>query len=154
MITFSEEIRIAAPPEEVFGLSLDVDAHTHSMADSGERAVGGVLTGRMGPGDTVTWQARHFGVPLRMTSRISEYREPAYFVDEQLRGPFRLWRHEHRFTPDDDGGTLLRDEITFAAPLGPLGRLAELAVLRWYMPKLIRQRNEFLKAAAEGPYGR
>jgi len=152
VISFSEEIRIAARPEEVFGLSLDVDAHTRSMADSGERAVAGVMSGRMGPGDTVTWQARHFGVPIRMTSRITEYREPSHFVDEQLHGPFRLWRHEHRFTADDDGGTLLRDDITFAAPLGPLGRLAELLVLRWYMPQLIRQRNEFLKAAAEaGP---
>ncbi|PSS44512.1 cyclase [Arthrobacter woluwensis] len=150
MISFSEEIRIAARPEEVFGLSLDVDAHTRSMADSGERAVAGVTTGRMGPGDIVTWRARHFGVPIRMTSRITGYREPSHFVDEQLGGPFRFWRHEHRFTPDD-GGTLLRDDITFAAPLGPLGRLAEL-VLRWYMPQLIRQRNEFLKAAAEaGP---
>lgn len=149
MISFSEELRIAARPEEVFGLSLDVDAHTRSMADSDERAVAGVTTGRMGPGDTVTWQARHFGVPIRMTSRITEYREPSHFVDEQLRGPFRFWRHEHRFTPDD-GGTLLRDDITFAAPLGPLGRLAELLVLRWYMPQLIQQRNGFLKAAAEG----
>lgn len=148
MISFSETIHIAARPEEVFGLSLDVDAHTRSMAESGERAVAGVMAGRMGPGDTVTWQARHFGVPIRMTSRITEYREPSHFVDEQLRGPFKLWRHEHRFIPDDDG-TLLRDDITFAAPLGPLGRLAELLVLRWYMPKLIRQRNEFLKAAAE-----
>ncbi|MEZ2370296.1 SRPBCC family protein [Arthrobacter sp. RCC_34] len=148
MISFSEEIRIAARPEDVFGLSLDVDAHTRSMAGSGERAVAGVMTGRMGPGDTVTWQARHFGVPLRMTSQITEHREPSHFVDEQLRGPFRFWRHEHHFTADD-GGTLLSDVITFAAPLGPLGRLAELLVLRWYMPQLIRQRNEFLKAAAE-----
>ena len=150
MISFSEKIRIAARPEEVFGLSLDVDAHTRSMADSGERAVAGVMSGRMGPGDTVTWRARHFGVPIRMTSRITEYREPWHFVDEQLRGPFRFWRHEHRFTADDDGATLLRDDVTFAAPLGPLGRLAEVLVLRWYMPQLIRQRNEFLKAAAEG----
>lgn len=153
MIIFSEEIWIEAPPETVFGLSLDVDVHTGSMSDSGERAVAGVRSGRMGLGDTVTWQARHFGVPLRMTSTISELRSPEFFVDEQVKGPFALWRHEHRFVANEsslrDGGTLMRDDITFAAPLGPLGRLAELAILRWYMPKLIRQRNEFLKATAE-----
>ncbi|MDP5228003.1 MULTISPECIES: SRPBCC family protein [Arthrobacter] len=148
MITFTEELWIDAPPERIFGLSLDVDAHTGSMADSGERVVAGVSSGRLAPGDTVTWQARHFGVRLRMTSHLPEYRAPSYFVDEQLSGPFKRWRHEHHFT-DDDGGTLMRDVITFAAPLGPLGRLAELAVLRWYMPRLIRQRNAYLKRVAE-----
>ncbi|MFJ3956020.1 SRPBCC family protein [Arthrobacter sp. NPDC090010] len=149
MITFADELWIKAPPELLFALSLDVDAHTGSMAASGERAVAGVTTGRLGPGETVTWEARHFGVRIRMTSRISEYRESSFFVDEQLSGPFRRWRHEHRFTLDD-GGTRMRDDVTFSAPLGPLGRIAELTVLRWYMPKLIRQRNLFLKQLAEG----
>lgn len=149
MTRFEVVTGIAAPPRRVFDLSLDVGLHTASMAGSGERIIGGVTSGRMRPADTVTWQARHFGVPWRMTSRISEFDAPGYFVDEQVRGPFRRWRHEHHFDPDGAGGTVMRDVVDFAAPFGPLGRLAEWVMLDRYMPKLIRLRNEHLKRAAE-----
>ncbi|MEU0884252.1 SRPBCC family protein [Lentzea sp. NPDC005914] len=144
MTRFEVITGIAAPPRHVFDLSLDVGVHTASMAGSGERIVGGVTSGRMRLGDTVTWQARHFGLPWRMTSRISAFDPPGYFVDEQVEGPFRRWRHEHHFEPDGTGGTVMRDVVDFAAPLGPLGRLAELLVLDRYMPRLIRLRNEHL----------
>ncbi|MFJ4945016.1 hypothetical protein [Streptomyces albidoflavus] len=71
MTRFEPGTRIAAPVPLVFGLSLDVDAHTASMARSGERAVAGVTTGTVAPGDTVTWRARHFCVVWRMASRIT-----------------------------------------------------------------------------------
>src|SRR5688572_25674360 len=124
MTRFEVTARIAAPPQRVFDLSLDVGLHTASMAGSGERVVGGVASGRMRLGDTVTWRARHFGVWWRMTSRISAFDPPGYFVDEQVGGPFRRWRHEHHFESDGDGGTVICDLVDFAAPLGPLGRLA------------------------------
>ncbi|CAI4161843.1 SRPBCC family protein [Streptomyces albidoflavus] len=153
MTRFELETRIAAPVPLVFGLSLDVDAHTASMARSGERAVAGVTSGAMALGDTVTWRARHFGVVWRMTSRITAYDHPTHFVDEQTAGPFHHWWHAHHFTPDGHGGTLMRDEITFQAPLGPLGRLAERAVLDRYMPHLMRERNAHLRAVAEREAG-
>ncbi|MFI0027709.1 SRPBCC family protein [Streptomyces albidoflavus] len=153
MTRFELETRIAAPVPLVFGLSLDVDAHTASMARSGERAVAGVTTGTMSLGDTVTWRARHFGVVWRMTSRITAYGHPTHFVDEQTAGPFHHWRHAHHFTPDGQGGTLMRDEIDFRAPFGPLGRLAERAALDRYMARLIRERNEHLRVVAEGEAG-
>ena len=61
--------RIAAPVETVFDLSLDIDAHVASMADSGERAIGGVTSGLIGLGETVTWRAKHFGVPFTLRMR-------------------------------------------------------------------------------------
>ncbi len=139
---------VRAPAGQVFDLSLDVDAHTASMARSGERIVAGVRAGRMGPGDTVTWAARHFGVPWRMTSRITAYERPHRFVDEQVRGPFRRWRHEHTFAEDPARGvTVMRDVIDFAAPLGVAGRLAERLVLERYLRRLIAERNAHLVAA-------
>ncbi len=153
MTRFELETRIAAPVPLVFGLSLDVDAHTASMARSGERAVAGVTSGAMALGDTVTWRARHFGVVWRMTSRITAYDHPTHFVDEQTAGPFHHWWHAHHSTPDGHGGTLMRDEITFQAPLGPLGRLAERAALDRYMPHLMRERNTHLRAVAEREAG-
>ncbi|NUT53647.1 MAG: SRPBCC family protein [Saccharothrix sp.] len=149
MTRFEVVTAVAAPARLVFDVSLEVEVHTTSMAGSGERAVGGVTEGRLGPGDTVTWQARHFGVRWRMTSRISAFEPPRHFVDEQVRGPFRRWRHEHHFEPDGDRGTVMRDVVDFAAPLGPLGSLAELVALDRYLPRLIAVRNEHVKAIAE-----
>lgn len=149
MTRFEVITAIAAPPQRVFDVSLAVDVHTASMADSGERAIDGVTSGRMKLGDTVTWQARHFGVHWRMTSLISDWEPPWYFVDEQVTGPFKRWGHAHHFEPDGDGGTVMRDMIDFVAPLGPLGVVAEFVVLNRYMPRLIRIRNVYVKVAAE-----
>lgn len=139
--------RIAAPPARCFELSLTVDAHTASMADSGERVVGGVRSGVMGPGDDVTWRARHFGVPFTMTSRITAYDPPHRFVDEQTSGPFGRWWHEHRFE-SRDGGTLMTDVVEYASPLGILGKAVDALVLERYMTRLLTQRNEWLARAA------
>lgn len=143
------ETVIAAPIGTCFDLSLSVDAHTASMRGSGERAIGGVTSGLMKLGDTVTWRARHFGIAFRMTSAITGYRYPSRFVDEQVHGPFRCWWHEHTFTAAANGATVMADVVRFESPLGPLGSLADRLVLDRYMPRLLRQRNAFLKAALE-----
>ncbi|MFC4062354.1 SRPBCC family protein [Planomonospora corallina] len=140
---------VMAPPERVFDLSLDVEVHTASMAGSSEEPVAGVTSGGLRPGDTVTWRARHFGVLWRMTSVISAYDRPGYFVDEQVSGPFKRWHHAHHFESDDHGDTMMIDVVEFAAPLGPLGKVAEILALRSYMPDLIRVRNRYIKQVAE-----
>ncbi|GAB3590531.1 hypothetical protein GCM10027446_05550 [Angustibacter peucedani] len=135
---------IAAPVERVFAASLDVDEHVGSMASSGERAVAGVTSGSIGLGESVTWRARHLGVVWTMTSRITELEPGVRFVDEQVRGPFAWFRHEHLFSRNGSG-TDMTDHVTFRAPLGPLGRLAEVVVLRWYLRRLLASRNLYLR---------
>ena len=141
---------IPATPEQCFELSLSVDAHRSSMSDSGERAVAGVTSGVMRLGDSVTWKARHFGLPVTMTSVISVYDAPHLFVDEQQSGPFRRWWHEHRFEPTA-GGTLMTDVVEFEAPFGVVGRLANVLVLTRYMTKLLARRNAWLRDALSNP---
>lgn len=142
------ETFIAAPRERCFDLSLDVDRHKHSMSRTGERAVAGVTRGMMGLGDTVTWEARHFGIPWRLTVRITQLDRPHRFVDEQLHGPFAAMRHEHRFAPVA-GGTLMADDFQFEVPLGRLGVIVDALVLERYMRQLLGARNEYLKGVAE-----
>ena len=137
------ETWIPSPPERCFELSLSVDAHTASMRGSGEKIIAGLTTGSMSLDDTVTWRAKHFGIPFTMTSRISEYETPSRFVDEQISGPFRRWWHEHRFE-DANGGTQMTDRIEFEAPAGPIGRAINRLVLTGYMTRLIEQRNSWL----------
>ncbi|MEU1843557.1 MULTISPECIES: SRPBCC family protein [Micromonospora] len=139
---------VHAAPETVFDACLDVARHTESMGTSGERAVGGVTTGRLGAGDVVTWEARHFGLPWRMTVRITDHRRPHGFTDEQISGPFGRWHHEHHFTPNpaDSSSTVMRDIIDFTAPMGPVGRLVASCILRPYLRRLVARRNAYLAA--------
>lgn len=141
---------ISAPTADCFDLSLSVDAHTASMGPSGERAVGGTISGRMALRETVTWSARHFGIPFRMTSVISAYDRPRRFVDEQVTGPFRDWWHEHTFVELTSGETLMVDNVRFRSPVGPVGAVVDRLALNRYMTALLRQRNVWLKHALEG----
>jgi len=138
---------IDAVPESCFDLSLDVDLHTQSTG-AREEIVAGVRSGLMVLGDDVTWKAWHFGIPFRMTSAVTEYERPTRFVDEQTRGPFARWRHEHRFEPNN-GGTRMVDVVDYRSPLGPLGSLVDRIRLEQYMVELLRRRNEFLRVHAE-----
>lgn len=144
-VSFETVTVVPATLEEVFDRSLDVDFHQDSMAHSSEEAIGGVRSGVMTLGDTVTWRARHFGIWWTMTSEITAFERPHRFIDEQRRGPFRSFWHEHRFEPHD-AGTLMTDRVRFEAPLGPLGRVAETAVLGRHLRQLIELRNAALVA--------
>ncbi len=139
---------VKAPPSRCFDLARDIDLHQRSTAASRERAIGGVTSGLLGPGDEVTWEATHFGVRQRLTSRITEFDPPRRFVDEMVRGAFRRFRHEHQFLTMD-GGTEIVDIFDYTSPLGPLGWAADRVFLRRYMTRLLRQRNAYLKQVAE-----
>jgi ligand-binding SRPBCC domain-containing protein len=136
------------PGEVCFDLSVDVDVHQRSVAVTGERAVAGVKSGRMNLGDEVTWEARHLGRTRRLTSRITEYERPHRFVDEMVAGAFKSFRHEHSFKAVQ-GGTQMIDVFEYQSPLGPLGRRADLVLLRRYMRSLLTMRNRHIKEAAE-----
>lgn len=148
VVHFTLVTHISAPVERVFDLSLEVEAHLASMARSRERAIGGRMTGPLALGEHVTWRARHFGVAWTMTSGIVELERPHRFVDQQLRGPFASFRHVHLFEPVD-AGTRMTDTVTFTAPFGLLGRLAEKLVLARRLRALITIRNLYLRQAAE-----
>ena len=147
------ETFIEAPAELCFDLSRSVDVHTESTSGSRERAVAGVTSGLLGPGDTVTWEAVHFGVRQRLTSKLTAFDRPRMFVDEMLSGAFRRWHHTHLFEPRD-GGTLMIDEVDYASPLGVLGRAADALFLKSYMTRLLAARNDYLKKLAEARQAR
>lgn len=148
MPTIRLETSIAASPERCFDLSLSVDLHRHSVAHTHERPIAGVTTGVMRLGDTVTWEAVHFGIKQHLTTKITAYERPRYFVDEMIRGIFQELKHHHAFVPHLSG-TLMIDTFTFRAPLGILGRVVEALVLTRYMQGLLLARNRYLKQVAE-----
>lgn len=135
------------PPERLFDLARSIDLHVESQQQSGERAVAGVTGGLIGAGQEVTWRARHFGIPLSMTSRITFFDFPHSFTDEQVKGPFKAFRHVHEFEAVP-GGSIMTDRVEFRAPLGVLGRAVEGLLLRRYLERLIARRGQFLAGAA------
>ncbi len=71
----------------------------------------------MHAGTLIDYRLRVHGIPLRWRSEITVWEPPHRFVDEQVRGPYHLWRHEHSFEPTD-GGTLCRDGVDYSVPGG------------------------------------
>lgn len=148
MARFRLETFIAAPPERVFDLARDLDFHQRSLADTGEKIVGGRQGGLIELGEEVEWQARHLGLVWRLRSRITTMERPHQFTDAQVRGPFTAFEHRHLFEPVE-GGTRMVDEWEHRAPLGVLGWLADRLFLARHMERLLETRNAALKQEAE-----
>ena len=140
---------VRAAPEVVFDLELDVDVHAASLAGSGETATTGSGRRRLGPGDEVTFRARHLGLRWRMTSRVTVHDRPRRFVDEQVRGPFRALHHEHLFEDLGAAGTRMTDRMGITAPLGPLGAVVARALLAPYLRRLLLRRAAHVRDLAE-----
>lgn len=82
------ETKINAPIERVFDLARSIDLHQRSMGHTQERAVGGVLSGLLDLGQTVTWEAVHFGFRQRLTSKITVCDRPTHLQDIMVEGGF------------------------------------------------------------------
>ena len=96
-------------------------------------------------GTLINYSLRVHGIPLRWTSEIVEWEPPHRFIDLQLRGPYKLWRHEHRFQARD-GGTLISDTISLALPLGVLGRFAYKIKVRSDVQEIFAFREKKIRA--------
>lgn len=149
MAEFVLETVIAAPREAVFAVALDPGMHLRSMARYRETMIEAPAGGVFTEGSTVTWRARHFGIPFRLRTIVYDVDPPRGFRDRQLSGPFGAFEHEHVFE-EHPQGTLARDTIVFHSPFGPIGRLVDRLILREYMRRLIEERNAHLASEAEG----
>ena len=76
------------------------------------------LPERMYAGMIVTYRVRPLaGIPVTWVTEITHLDEPRLFVDEQRFGPYRFWHHQHLFR-EIEGGTEVRDIVTYALPPG------------------------------------
>jgi ligand-binding SRPBCC domain-containing protein len=140
------ETAIAAPADVAFDLARSVDLHVRSQARHRETASADAPL--LGPGDEVTFRARHFGVALELTARIVVYDRPHVFVDLMVSGPFASLRHEHRFE-ERAGVTTMTDLFDYTLPLAVVGRLADRLVVRRRLRRLLRERAAAIRSAAE-----
>jgi ligand-binding SRPBCC domain-containing protein len=123
------EQHVPASPEAVFAFFADarnLEAITPPWLGFRVLTPGPI---EMRPGALIEYRLALHRVPVRWLTRIEEWAPGRSFVDAQVRGPYRLWHHTHTFTPAD-GGTLVGDRVRYALPLGPLGELARVALVR------------------------
>ena len=83
----------------------------------------------MRPGTIIDYTIRLHGFPMQWRTEITRWEPPCEFVDTQLRGPYALWVHTHRFT-EQRGVTTIEDEVRYAMPFGVLGRVVHPLVRR------------------------
>jgi ligand-binding SRPBCC domain-containing protein len=148
MTTIVVDTRIAAPIEMCFDLARDVDAHLKTSSSTGERAVGGKTSGLLELNDTVTFEAVHFGIRQRLTSKIVEFDRPRRFVDEMVKGAFTSLRHVHEFIVEGPS-VLMRDTLMWRSPLGFLGAIADKLFVEGHMRAFMVKKQSELKAYAE-----
>ncbi|MBO9199349.1 MULTISPECIES: SRPBCC family protein [Niastella] len=81
-----------------------------------------------------------FGIRLHWQTEIVKVQKPHSFTDIQVRGPYKLWQHTHTFTPNGNG-VLMKDEVKYQLPFGPMGNVAHFLLVRKKLAALFRYRK-------------
>ena len=95
-------------------------------------------------GTCIEYRLHLFGIPLTWQSEIQRWNPPEEFVDVQRRGPYKHWVHTHRFR-EEQGATIIEDEVQYALPYAPLGELVYLLV-RLQLHRIFRYRQHAIRA--------
>ena len=103
----------------------------------------GPLTMRAGL--VIDYHVRALGWTTRWRSLIAEYDPPYGFRDVQVIGPYRRWDHCHRFRREE-GGTAIEDLVVYEPPLGPLGGLLDVLVIRRQLAAIFEYRRRRIEA--------
>jgi len=148
MPTIELETFINAEIEICFDLARSIDLHTISTSKTNEKAIDGRIQGLIEADEFVTWEATHFSVRQKLTSKVTALERPFYFRDEQLKGIFKSIQHDHYFEKKNNG-VLMKDVFVYQAPLGLLGKIAEQLILTNYLKKFLVERNDIIKEYAE-----
>jgi ligand-binding SRPBCC domain-containing protein len=142
------ETIIDADIETCFDLSRSIDLHKISTAKTKETAIDGVTKGLISYNEFVTWEAVHFGIKQKLTSKITAYNKPFHFCDEQIKGPFKKMKHDHFFAIKNNT-VLMKDGFLFESPFGMAGHIFNKLILTRYLKKFLSERNQIIKYYAE-----
>lgn len=144
--TLTNELWLPHSPGEVFPFFADA-ANLERLTPPSLRFQ--ILTPppiEMAVGTLIDYRIRMRGMPMRWQSEITVWEPPHRFVDEQRRGPYRLWVHEHVFIPQagtpQDSGTLARDTVQYAV-LG--GAIVQRLFVASELRRIFDYRNAALK---------
>ena len=83
-----------------------------------------------------------FNIPMRWVTEITHVKEPYYFVDEQRKGPYKLWHHQH-FFEENEHGVLMRDIVTYEPPFGFIGQIANQLIIKNELNSIFKYRRQY-----------
>jgi len=141
---FQDEIVLPASLDQVFGFFAEAK-NLEKLTPPWLRFE--VLTTEpitMAAGTLIDYRIRWRGIPMRWRTEIEIWDPPHRFVDRQIRGPYRLWRHEHLFSEHSDG-TLVIDRVEYA-PFG--GEIAQRLVVARDVERIFAYRHDILRRIA------
>lgn len=148
MTTIKITTHYFAPIETIFNTNRDIDVHQQSASKTKEVAIAGITSGLINKNETVTWKGKHFGVFITHQSIISEMIFPTYFIDEQLKGKFKSFKHQH-FFEQKENYVEVKDLLEYETPFGVFGKLFDKLFLKKHLTNFIIHRNAILKDLAE-----
>ena len=91
-----------------------------------------------------------FGIKMKWVTEITHVVDKQYFVDEQRVGPYKIWHHQHRIHPVEDG-VLMTDLVTYKPPLGFIGGLANGVLIKKKLDEIFEFRRKKLIQIFGGP---
>lgn len=103
----------------------------------------------MQEGTLIDYRLRLFGIPLRWRACITDWNPPVEFVDEQVYGPYLLWRHTHRFHDDSKGKTIIEDIVRYKLPLWSFGEVVH-PLVRLQLRRIFRYRQRAVRRSLLG----
>lgn len=88
---------------------------------------------KMYPGMIITYIVKPLlGIPMKWMTEITQVRDKEFFIDEQRVGPYKLWHHQHHFTPTENG-VIMEDIVHYIVPFGIIGQMVHPFIVK---PKL------------------
>lgn len=84
-----------------------------------------------------------FNIPVHWVTEITHIRKPFFFVDKQRKGPYRVWHHQHLFTPVA-GGVEMTDIVDYQIPFGAIGKLLHALIIRKKIISIFEYRRKKL----------
>jgi ligand-binding SRPBCC domain-containing protein len=139
---------IKAPADRVFDLSRNITIFRKALQSRKEKISSGAAGNLVSSGETITLHARHLGKTRMMTARVMEIKKPLTFIEEQVKGDLKSYRHERHFK-EIDNGTIMIDLLEFEGPRDMLGNFFSQFYLKKYLQKIILERNELIRQFAE-----
>ena len=94
----------------------------------------------MRPGASIDYEMRLHGIRVRWRTVIQVFQPDDVFIDVQLSGPYRSWRHRHEFI-DVPGGTQMRDQVDYEMPFWLFGAIARAFFVRRSLDRIFDYRN-------------
>ncbi|MBX3254526.1 MAG: SRPBCC family protein [Chitinophagaceae bacterium] len=139
---------IKAPVERVFDLCRNTTIYKKALEARKEQLNASATDVLVKEGDTVTLSAKHLGKTRALTARVIEMEINEKFVEEQIKGDLKSFRHEHYFKPVENG-TIVIDMVEMEEPRDTVGGLLGKLFMKKYFETLLSKRNDLVKQYAE-----